>query len=320
MFFLKRNHHLVTLGWLSVIPVINFPTPMKPNNLVLILCCLTGVTFGQSFEGNSNPVEIKLQPVEQVIPPQDEMVVTLEAMGIRTLPRYHALIIGVSQYKNAGPKLVNLDQPTKDAARLSAILTEKYAFNKEHVTLLLDPTREDIINNFDRLISTVGEKDNLLIFYAGHGYYDKPTDFGYWLPSDAKVDSRAAWIANSTIKDYLGAIKSQHTLLITDACFGGSIFKTRSVDAMIRKVHDLYKDKSRKAMTSGNLTEVPDKSVFVNFLLKSLDNNSDPFIASSTLFSRIYEPITDNAATIPQFGVVQGAGDEGGDFIFFKKK
>jgi hypothetical protein len=294
---------------------------MKPANLLIILCCISCAAFGQSFEGNSNAVEIKLQPAEQIVQPQqDEMVVTLEALGIRTLPKYHALIIGVSQYSNSGPKLQNLDMPTKDAAKLYAILTEKYAFNKENVTLLQNPTREDIINNFDKLIQTVGEKDNLLIFYAGHGYYDKPTDFGYWLPADAKVESRSAWIPNSTIKDYLGAIKSQHTLLITDACFGGSIFKTRSVDAMIRKVHDLYKDKSRKAMTSGNLTEVPDKSVFVNFLLKSLDSNPEPFLASSALFSRIYEPITDNAASVPQYGVVQGAGDEGGDFIFFKKK
>jgi hypothetical protein len=294
---------------------------MNTRNLILALCCISGAAVAQSFEGNSNPVEIKLEPAALTAPTQaDEMVVTLEAMGIRTLPKYHALIIGVSEYQYAGPKLQNLEQPTKDAARLYSILTEKYAFNKENVTLLQNPTREDIINNFDRLTSAVGEKDNLLIFYAGHGFYDKVTDFGYWLPSDAKDNSRAAWIPNSTIKDYLGAIKSHHTLLITDACFGGSIFKTRSVDAMIRKVHDLYKDPSRKAMTSGNLTEVPDKSVFVNFLLKSLDNNPEPFLPSSALFSRIYEPITDNSATIPQYGVVQGAGDEGGDFIFFKKK
>ena len=31
------------------------------------------------------------------------------------------------------------------------------------------------------------------------------------------------------------------------------------------------------------------------------------------------EPILDNAPTTPQFGVIQGAGDEGGDFFFIKK-
>jgi hypothetical protein len=27
-----------------------------------------------------------------------------------------------------------------------------------------------------------------------------------------------------------------------------------------------------------------------------------------------------NAPTVPQFGVIQGAGDEGGDFIFIRRK
>lgn len=37
------------------------------------------------------------------------------------------------------------------------------------------------------------------------------------------------------------------------------------------------------------------------------------------LFTRMYEPNVNNASTIPQYGVIQGAGDEGGDFIFIKK-
>ena len=45
----------------------------------------------------------------------------------------------------------------------------------------------------------------------------------------------------------------------------------------------------------------------------------DVFLAASTLFTRIYEPILNNAPTTPQFGIVQGAGDEGGDFVFIKK-
>jgi hypothetical protein len=73
-------------------------------------------------------------------------------------------------------------------------------------------------------------------------------------------------------------IKSKHTLLITDACFSGSIFKTRSVEAAIlKRFHEMYKDKSRKAMTSGNLTEAPDKSVFVKYLIKTLEENNEVF-------------------------------------------
>ena len=177
----------------------------------------------------------------------------------------------------------------------------------------------EIINTFDRLAATVKENENLLVFYAGHGFYDKSKDFGYWLPADAKKTSTAAWIANSTIKDYMGAINSKHTLLITDACFGGSIFKTRSVEAAIMQFNQLYKNTSRKAVTSGNLTEVPDQSLFVKYFIKKLEENEDVFLSTGKLFSRMYEPIINNTPTIPQYGVIQGAGDEGGDFIFIRK-
>ncbi|HMJ67302.1 MAG TPA: caspase family protein [Cyclobacteriaceae bacterium] len=285
--------------------------------LLLAVCSITA--FGQTFEATSNSLAVDVGVQQPVAVEVDPMMMTLEALGITTLPRYYALIIGVSEYKNAGARLVSLDQPAKDAERLYSILLEKYSFSKETVTLLKNPTSEDIINGFEHLAESATEKDNVLIFYAGHGSYDKVKGFGYWLPSDAKPDSRSAWISNSVIKDYIGAIKAKHTLLITDACFSGSIFKSRSFESSRMRINEMYRDKSRKAMTSGNLTEVPDKSVFLKFFLKTLDENPDPFMPSSVLFNRIYEPILNNANTTPQFGVVQGAGDEGGDFLFFKK-
>ncbi len=275
----------------------------------------------QVIEATTNPIMIDVgnEPVI-VVKKERDMEITLETLGISKLPRYYALIIGVSEYRNAGAGLPNLEMPAKDADRLYDLLTKKYAFEPEYVTLLKNATREDIINNFDKLANNVSETDNVLVFYAGHGFYDKSKDFGFWLPSDAKINSRSAWIANSTIKDYIGAIKSKHTLLITDACFGGSIFKTRAVADVMKRFNEMYRDQSRKAITSGNLSEVPDKSVFLHFLLKQLDDNTDVFLSSSTLFTRIYEPVLDNAPSTPQFGVIQGAGDEGGDFFFIKKK
>ncbi|MFN3667133.1 MAG: caspase domain-containing protein [Sediminibacterium sp.] len=237
------------------------------------------------------------------------------------MPKYYALIIAVSEYQYAGLDLPNLEEPVKDGTRLKEVLNTKYHFNLDDITLLANPTREQIINEFDRLINTISSRDNLLIFYAGHGYYDKNTDLGFWLPHNAKAKSRADWIANSTIKDYVRAINSKHTLLISDACFAGSIFKTRSVTTLdARKFHELYRDKSRKAITSGNLSEVPDKSYFLEYLIRVLEDNEQDYLPASSLFARIYEPVLNNSPTIPQFGVIQGAGDEGGDFILIRRR
>ena len=284
----------------------------------LISMALSGFAIGQKIEGTSNAVAVEI--VAKATPAAEE-VITLQTLGITKVPKYYALIIGVSEYQNAGPRLKSLEMPAKDAERLANLLIDKYTFDQQDVTLLKSPTREDIIIQFEHLASTVTPRDNVLIFYAGHGVYDKTKDFGWWLPADAKITSPSAWIPNSTIKDYVGAIKSKHTLLIADACFGGSILKaSRSVDAVIKQFNELYKDNSRKALTSGNLTEVPDESVFVKYLFKILDENEAVFLPSSVLNTRIYEPILNNSATVPQFGVIQGVGDEGGDFIFIKKK
>ena len=279
-------------------------------------------------EPTTSDLTVAAQPITTpTTHPERDVQVNSLTMGLElgeeyasNLPKYKALIIGVSNYKYAGRGLESLENPTKDASLLYQTLTKDYIFDSTDVTFLVDPTRHQIIDQFELLASNVGPKDNLLIFYAGHGFYDKKKELGYWLPSDATITSKADWIANSTIKDYLRAINSKHTLLVTDACFGGSIFKTRNVDAYsILRIHDLYKDPSRKAITSGNLTEVPDKSHFISQLLKKLNDNEDDFLPAQQLFTRIYEPVINNSSTIPKFGVIQGAGDEGGDFIFIKR-
>lgn len=296
------------------------------KNLLGISFLAISIAAGaQSFEAASNTVKVEIaQPesrtvVEKTLDKTPDAI-TLETLGITKVPKYYALIIGVSKYQNAGPGLDNLDMPVKDAERFASILVQNYAFEKDNVYLLKDATREEIINQFDHLAETLTDKDNLLIFYAGHGYYDKPKDFGYWLPADAKTTSRSAWIANSTIRDYMSAIKSKHTLLITDACFGGSILKSRSVETVMRRFVEQYKEPSRKAMTSGNLTVVSDKSVFLQYLLKKLEDNEDVFLSAPTLFARMYEPIMNNAPSTPVFGPIQGAGDGGGDFIFIRTR
>jgi Caspase domain len=290
--------------------------------VVLMMILLIGYrsdSFAQLIEGTSNTISIQVGKTKEVLVKPDEESLAAFGLSIDKLPKYHALIIGISEYQNAGVGLTNLENPVPDAERLYRLLINKYAFDSSLVTLLRNPSEDDILSAFGHLSEVVTEKESVLIFYAGHGIYDKSKDFGYWLPADSKPGSRGAWISNTTIKDYIGAIKSKHTLLISDACFGGSILKSRSVSNTIMRFSEANRNKSRKAMTSGNLSEVPDNSVFLKFFLKSLEENTDVFLTAASLWYRIYEPILNNTTTSPQFGVVQGAGDEGGDFTFIKK-
>jgi len=303
--------------------------------ILLLSGSLLQVT-GQSIQGKSDAIQFKgatiLAEEKRVADEQMRQqrqaeasgdTRTLEGLGLsrESLPNYYALIIGVSDYKNANNEMPNLDQPVIDAKQLKDVLTSRYTFEDSKVKFLPNPTRSEVIHALEKLSGEVTEKDNVLVFFAGHGVWDKQKKFGYWLASDADTQDRSTWIPNSTLKDYLGTINSKHTLLIADACFGGSIFKTRSAEAsaIIMQVNEVYKEKSRRAMTSGNLSTVPDKSVFVTFLLKKLEDNQDVFMSSRLLFSRMFEPISNNTSVVPQFGVIQDVGDEGGDFIFIKK-
>ncbi len=234
--------------------------------------------------------------------------------------KYYALIIAVEDY--ASRSIRDLDEPVQDAIEIQNILTSKYTFEPQNVILLKNPTRDQIIEHFDQLSRKIRKEDNLLIFYAGHGYWDEKFQQGYWLPSDAIRENRTKWISNSTIVDFIRGIETTHTLLITDACFSGGIFKTRKAfDDAPAAVSQLYKLPSRKAMTSGTLKEVPDKSVFVEYLTKRLKGNTEKYLSSEQLFTSFRTAVINNSPInqIPQYGEIRQTGDEGGDFIFIKK-
>lgn len=239
--------------------------------------------------------------------------------AVKSEGKFYALLIGVSNYKE---ERLNLDKPEIDAREIKDILVSKYSFDDSTITILFSPTREKILEELFRLRKKVKANDNLLIFYAGHGYFDKDADQGYWWPSDAKPNNPANWLSNSDLREQIKSIKSKHTLLISDACFSGGIFKTRDVTSMMNAPNDilqLYKMSSRRAMTSGTLTTVPDKSVFLEYLTKHLRENKSQFLSSQELFYRMRSAVIGNSPVVPQTGIIFQSGDEGGDFIFVLK-
>jgi len=234
---------------------------------------------------------------------------------------FYGLFIGVNEYENE--EIVDLADPVEDAKSLRALLLKNYEFSEDHAIMLENPTRSELIDTLENLASAVKANDSLLIFYAGHGHWDESFKQGYWLPSDAKQKSKSSWISNATIRDYIYGIKTKHTLLIADACFSGGLFRTRAAFKSESKLEStLFQMTSRKAITSGTLTEVPDDSVFMKYLLKNLESNQRRHLTSQDLFSKFKVAVMNNRVLnqVPQYGVVQGSGDEGGDFIFVKKK
>jgi hypothetical protein len=232
---------------------------------------------------------------------------------------YYALLIGANEYDD--PEIMDLDRPIADAKNLGNILLSNYTFKRENIVYLENPSRAAIVDELDKLRRIIGTEDNLLIFYAGHGYWDQETETGYWIPSNGTKSSTSNWLGNSTLTDQLRGIKSKHTLLIADACFAGSIFKSRSVNIAEEQVaiKKLYEMPSRKAMTSGTLTEVADKSVFLEYLTGRLAANTEKYLTAGDLFNSLQKAVINNSDVVPQYGTMQKVGDQGGDFIFIRK-
>jgi hypothetical protein len=237
-----------------------------------------------------------------------------------SIGKYYTLVIGVNNYFDRN--IQKLDNPIPDAEGLIKTLTENYNFDPENVTFLKDPVRVELMQTFESLIAKLKPVDNLLIYYAGHGYWDKETKQGYWLLSDAIEKDRSTWFLNESLLRFIEKVEARHILLVSDACFSGGIFKSRSLEATeFQAMNKLYKFPSRKAMTSGALTTVPDKSIFTETLVKRLTQNKSLYISAERIFHSLKNDVVLNGKfdQIPQFGEISSERNHGGDFVFIRR-
>ena len=238
---------------------------------------------------------------------------------------YYALIIGIDNYSGQWKPLKNA---VSDAKAIYQTLESNYKFDFVKELYNEQATRVNIIKELEWLVQNVQPSDNLLIYYSGHGEFNQTLNKGYWVPVDATAASTSYYISNSDIQTFLGGIKSKHTLLISDACFSGDIFRGNTVSIPFEESDKYYakvnRVTSRKAITSGGIEPVLDggkegHSIFSYYLLKALEGNSNRYYDASQLFDNIKIPVLNNSDQSPQFNAIKNAGDEGGQFIFLKK-
>ena len=231
--------------------------------------------------------------------------------------RYHALVIGINDYRH----LPKLRTAVNDATAVANVLRKRYGFE---VTLLLNPTRSDVIRGLDELRGELTERDNLLIYYAGHGVLDVEADMGFWQPVDAEEGTRANWIAISGVTGTVKAMAAKHVMVVSDSCYSGRL--TRGGSATVRTGEDrvaelrrLATKRSRTALVAGGLEPVwdggtDDHSVFARAFLTSLREN-EGVLDGYRLFSDIRRPVVVNSEQTPEYADIRLADHEGGDFL-----
>jgi hypothetical protein len=238
------------------------------------------------------------------------------------------LLIGIDKYA----QLSKLKNCVSDLKAMRDILTEYYAFDREHVLELFDEqaTRENIIREFEELARKVRPSDNVLIYYEGHGIYNRTFKRGYWLPVDAGTESTAQYLPNSDLQAFIGAIRSRSTLVISDACFSGTLFPGNEKSVPFRPdlsyIQQVTRPKARQILTSGGNEPVAggwmfldQHSLFAHYLINQLERNAEKVLAASSLFLQVKTPVSNKGFQTPQYRTIKDTGDEGGEFVFVRK-
>ncbi|MBL0177429.1 MAG: caspase family protein [Ignavibacteria bacterium] len=277
-----------------------------------------GVEFQWKEQLRLGMNDIRIQAVDKSNNKTDTTIIVQKSDSSFIKGTYHALIIAEEEYTN--PRYQKLKRPAQDARNLADVLIDMYHFDEPNVRLMFNPKRRDIYSAFDTLEYKLTEDDNILIFYAGHGLFEEKTGQGYWIPCDAD-ENKSTWISNGAIRDALKAIMAKHVLLISDACFGGSIFNdmrgtTLNLEALVQR---RYAKRSRKAITSTGYEETSDVSVFMEVLLAALKNNTEEYLDMWKLFVSVTEEIETRTHKEPQYRSIKDLPDDGGDFVFWRK-
>ncbi|MGE0772649.1 MAG: caspase domain-containing protein [Cyclobacteriaceae bacterium] len=176
----------------------------------------------------------------------------------------YALLILTDKYDNWSP-LVN---PVFDGRTIAAELQNTYGFKVE----VLENPSQDLVFRKLREYSEMRYEplDQLMIFFAGHGYYDETFKEGYAVVKESLKDDpgRTSYISYNRLRNVVNVIPCEHVLLMMDVCFGGTIDEAL---AKARADDDIYGDvsqadfiirkltnKTRKYLTSGGKTYVSD--------------------------------------------------------------
>ncbi|HMG84802.1 MAG TPA: caspase family protein [Terracidiphilus sp.] len=242
-----------------------------------------------------------------------------------------ALVIGIDDYPAPLPKLKTA---VNDAKSFAGLLTSKYGFQ---VTTLLnqDATRDKILGAITHFRKSLAENDSFLIYYAGHGSFDRATDKGYWLPVDADSDpliTSRDISADDLITEVRG-LAARHVIIISDSCFSGDLTRDAGdfspSDGNQAYIHRMQRAPSRTLMASGSDEPVSDSgsqghSVFAALLLQAMQSRGGQTFTADDLFVSIRKGVLARSGQSPQYSPLRGsirpsASLDTGDFVFSPK-
>ena len=243
----------------------------------------------------------------------------------------HAILFASDEYTNWG----NLANPINDANTIAEELELLYGFEVEVIT---NASNIEIMAKLKEYANKKYNKtDQLFVFFAGHGKYDKDFGEGYVVCTNSEKEEsdpgNTTFLGHSTLRTVIDHIPCNHIFLMMDICFGGtfdprlgnSIYRGENDGIYGNMAKDMYiyttlKYKTRKYLTSGGARYVQDgtpgnHSPFVRKFLESLRSNGgeDKILTLAEIYQNV-----ERLKTTPQFGEF-GSNEPGSEFLFVRE-
>lgn len=238
-----------------------------------------------------------------------------------------ALLFANNDYKDS--KFANLEGPVGDAEKLGTVLESQYNFKVEiHRNADLHQIRK-VLREWQQ--KAYGEKDQLFVFFSGHGHFDEELEKGYYVPSGEIGDYNCSTIALDDIAVLVKNIPCAHILLAIDACYSGTIdseirFKSEDAKLPRNKIDSInqrlaflkaqWEFTSRLLITSGGKVRTPDNSKFATCLYNGLVgacNGGDGLYSYLDILSHLQHL----SSPKPHHGIFYGHNN--GGFVFVAK-
>ncbi len=241
------------------------------------------------------------------------------------LGQFHALVIGNNNYR----EFPNLETAVNDAQAVSAELRDRYGYQ---VQTLLNADKTAILRALADYTQKLGNTDNLLIYYAGHGQIDPSDGKGYWVPVDGGATDTASWLGNEAITQFLGAMNAKHVLVVADSCYAGTLSGSAITPIPVEVADEdllfVSRVKARAVLASGGLQPVSDRgpdghSVFAGAFLQALRQNNN-LMEGYLLYRDVQQriglmPRINQLQQNPEYSALKHAGHEGSEFFFLPK-
>ena len=247
-----------------------------------------------------------------------------DAVDKKTKPKTYGVFIATDTYAPLS-NWYNLTNPLNDAVEISKILEKKYGVE---VHDFYNVPFNDLWDGINELIPLIREEDKLIVFVAGHGYFESKTKTAAIVLSDSKaanMDPRLdSYFHFSRLSQLLEGLDCKNIFAIFDVCFGASFspnaddlpltnYDKQDVDLTVFEKR-MNEGTTRIFLASGKY-EVPDywnnsldHSPFAAKVIYAL-NEEKEFITPS----KIYGYAKGNA-TAPEIKQFRGH-DENTDFI-----